>query len=639
MNLNGCKKNSFFVSIKTLTETILPKPTTHVRFLKFVCSIEGSSCIYFALKLNKMKTNTFINHHSINSTYNDATQAASAPILSIVYSQNKQEPLKIENALLRAGVGLWEYTINDNKLLITDGYANILGYDMLELSQLGTNGLLEKIVHPEDAGKLQSVFVKMRAGNIHEFQLTLRMLHKNGTYLSIWNTGNVSELNTNGKPCKFTGIIKETYTMSTQENENSKLVYELRDKNEKYEERIKLQHLLYTIFNLLNNNRNVHVTLSRTVNLIPSGCRMPNDVCARITFNGKSYESSDFMTSVYSLESSFETLLGKRGTVEIFYNNEITQSIVGPSFKESPNLTDTLATMLKSWLDKRETELSMQNMLVELEGKIEERTEEIKKTNSKLLTINKDINDSINYANRIQRAILPTEAAIKRVFDDAFVLYMPKDTVSGDFYWMHKTEDKIFYACADCTGHGVPGALMSMVGNQLLDHIISDRNIHEADLILKEIDKSITRMFKKGNIEEGLRDGMTISLCVVDKSKNSISFAGAGNNAYVVRNKELIVLEAEHLSIGGHGNEAKHFKKIKLSYKKGDSLYMFTDGFPDQFGGEKGKKLMRKTLLNMIIENSNAGMDKQKMLFENAFTKWKGNHFQVDDVTLLGVKL
>lgn len=547
---------------------------------------------------------------------------------------------KLENAIRSAKIGLWEYDTITNKISFNDEYAKILGYTTRELHSFGTYGLMHDLIHPEDLEKAIDAFSKMLSGEIKEFNFTLRILDKQKQYRWIFSTGSVSEWNEKGIPYKYSGIMKDDTESKKNEKEKNKLLKELARKKEMYEERIKEQQLLYTIFNLLNTGKNINLTLENIVNLLPSGCRLPEEICARIVFDGKSFCTENFNESFHFLNSSFETSSGKTGQIEIFYKTKLSEKNIGPSFNEAYSLVDTLSAMLKSWLDKRETERSLQNMLVELERKIEDRTEELKRANLKLTNINKDINDSIKYANRIQRAILPTEQMLNEAFNDAFVLYKPKDIISGDFYWLHKTEDKVFYVCADCTGHGVPGALMSMVGNQLLDYIISDRKIQEPDIILSEMDKAITKMFQKGQVAEALRDGMALSLCVIDNLQKTVSFAGANNNAYIFRNEKMLVLEANRLSIGGSDiNETKTFQKCEVNFESGDQLYMFTDGLPDQFGGPRGKKLMRKNLLELIKQNTHESMSVQGEIFEYAFSKWKGKNFQVDDVTLLGVKL
>jgi serine phosphatase RsbU (regulator of sigma subunit) len=415
---------------------------------------------------------------------------------------------------------------------------------------------------------------------------------------------------------------------------------QLEHNQKRYDERIKEQEMLYNLFSILGTNKYVNYALQSVVEAIPSGSMHAELITARITFGGKEFCSVNFSESLSYLFAGFETLGGKKGTVEVFYHSDEKGFVLEPSNMEGHNLVNAIAKLLRGWLNKYEAENKLRNMLVELESKIEDRTTELRKANDILNSVNKDINDSINYANKMQRAILPTKNLLNTIFDDAFVLYKPKDIVSGDFYWVHQSVNKIFYACADCTGHGVPGALMSMVGNQLLNNIITEKKISDPSLILKEMDEAIVKLFHNGNVTDHLRDGMAMSLCVIDKENKKLSFAGAYNNAYVQTGTELKVLRASRQSVGGSDEgEKKNFATEVFDYKKGDLLYMFTDGYSDQFGGPSIKKFLRKNLLDLLAEMKHIGMDMQQYILEKAHNDWKGDHFQVDDITVLGVKL
>ncbi len=420
----------------------------------------------------------------------------------------------------------------------------------------------------------------------------------------------------------------------------SKKTTEVTQKLGKYSKGLSEQSLFYYLFDLLDTNRNINYVLQKIVDTLPSAAQFKQKIYARIVFNNFEYRTTNFIETPITLNVAFKTHRDKKGQLEIFYLTKSVSKHQEVLFVEQQLLIDAISKMIISWLNRYETEKELETMLVQLEMKIEDRTEQLKKANQKLIDMNKDINDSINYANRIQRAILPTNDIMNLVFKEAFVFYKPKDIISGDFYWLHKTANKIFYACADCTGHGVPGALMSMVGHQLLDHIIIDKKIFEPNRILEEMDLAIIKLFKKSQLSDHLRDGMAISLCVIDMKDNIISYAGAYNNAYMFVKDELVVLEADRQSIGGNELQGgKKFNKIIKEYASGDLIYMFTDGLPDQFGGPKGKKFMRKNLLNLITKNKNERMELQGEIVEYSFEKWKRNNFQVDDVTLIGVKL
>lgn len=412
------------------------------------------------------------------------------------------------------------------------------------------------------------------------------------------------------------------------------------EKNYLYSERIKEQELLYNLFNILNGSKYLRNTLQAVVEIIPYGTQYPEEIKARLVFENELFYSVDFSESATYLSSTFQTYNFKKGKIEVFYQPNRNLGNIKPSFKEAKNLIECIALLLQGWLNKHETENHLQNMLAHLESKIEERTAELKVANEALSQINRDIEDSINYADNIQRAVLPATETIKNLFNDAFVFYKPKNIVSGDFFWIHQSGERIFYVCGDCTGHGVPGALMSMIGNQLLDHIITDKKISEPELILKEMDEAVTKLLKKEMASDYLRDGMALSLFVIDKSTQKVSFAGACNNSYMISGDEMFTFTADRLYIGGiEVAGGKNFLRTELNYKSGDQLYMFTDGFADQIGGPKQKKIMRKKLLALIFEIRELNHDEQKSIIEAFFNDWKTDNFQIDDVTLLGFKL
>jgi serine phosphatase RsbU (regulator of sigma subunit) len=407
-----------------------------------------------------------------------------------------------------------------------------------------------------------------------------------------------------------------------------------------YMERVKEQELVYNLFNILGSNLYLKQTLQLVAEEIPNGTQFPAEIRSRLTFDGVSFYSSGFAESSTCIQREFRTFGSKSGKIEVYYLSQSGSGKLQLSLTNAQNLVDCIAKLLQGWLNKYETENRLRNMLVELEAKIEEKTYVLNKANSILNEVNKEIKDSISYANRIQRAVLPTTETIRSQFEDAFVLYKPKDIVSGDFYWTHHEGNKVFLVCADCTGHGVPGALMSMVGTQLLDHIVTDKKISDPDRIMNEMDKSIARMFRNETTPEHLRDGMAISLCVVDKSTNRLSFAGACNNAYLVRNNQVILLRADRHSLGGtQVAGGKSFIDTELDYHAGDQVYMLTDGFPDQNGGPKGKKFLRNKLIKLIMEIGALDHHLQKQVLESYLAEWKEGHFQIDDITVMGIKL
>jgi serine phosphatase RsbU (regulator of sigma subunit) len=264
---------------------------------------------------------------------------------------------------------------------------------------------------------------------------------------------------------------------------------------------------------------------------------------------------------------------------------------------------------------------------------------ELKKAYDIIEEKNRDITDSINYARRIQRAMLPDPLEIIGLSDKCFILYLPKDIISGDFYWFNETDGKLIAAAGDCTGHGVPGALMSMLGISFLEEIVKNRNITESDKILNELRREVqSALHQKGRSEEA-KDGMDISLCVIDNSKNNLQFSGAFNNLYLIRDKELNEYRADRMPIGISGLSEKSFSTQNIPTRKGDLIYMFSDGYADQFGGPSNKKFKYPTLKELLIKIHKLPLSEQKTRLEKVFSEWKGSSPQIDDVLILGVKL
>jgi len=252
---------------------------------------------------------------------------------------------------------------------------------------------------------------------------------------------------------------------------------------------------------------------------------------------------------------------------------------------------------------------------------------------------NKDITDSINYSKRIQEAMLPSAKLKYKLFKDIFILYKPKDIVSGDFYWYTEKNGKRFIAACDCTGHGVPGALMSMIGNNILNQIVSEKGITEPNEILSQLNYEIKKSLKQNQKSE-TKDGMDIALVCL-KPNNEIEFSGAQRPLWIIRNTGVFEeIKATKFSIGGiHNEDEKLFDKHCIQLQENDSIYLFTDGFADQFGGKEGKKFMSKRLKEILVANYSLSMKEQEHSLERNLNEWKGNIEQVDDVLVIGVKI
>ena len=269
-----------------------------------------------------------------------------------------------------------------------------------------------------------------------------------------------------------------------------------------------------------------------------------------------------------------------------------------------------------------------------LEATVAERTSELREQKEIVEAQHEHITEGIDYAKNIQMAILPSEDELKDAFADHFVLYSPKETVGGDFYWMFKEGDQIWAAAVDCTGHGVSGAFMSMIGSDLLNQIIIEKRIREPERILAEMDKGIELAFAQSAKEFESDQGMDVALVRIDTKTNQVDFAGALRPIYAMQNGELIEHEGDRLAISSSENEnEKKFTKISLDLAVGDVIYLSSDGFADQFGGPKGKKFMTRRFKETITENHQLKMVDQHQAFKKALDDWKGTEFnQIDDI-------
>ncbi|MBD3638559.1 MAG: SpoIIE family protein phosphatase [Crocinitomicaceae bacterium] len=249
---------------------------------------------------------------------------------------------------------------------------------------------------------------------------------------------------------------------------------------------------------------------------------------------------------------------------------------------------------------------------------------------------NRDITDSINYAQKIQNSILPSLDEFISAFDDLAVLYKPKDIVAGDFYYMSKQGDNIFIAAADCTGHGVPGAMVSVICSNALSHAINDRKLTNTGEILNDVREVVVQKFQGS--PDGIKDGMDVSLCRFDLKNNELEYSGANNSIYIISGGELEEMKPDKQPVG-HFDHAKPFtSKIKM-LNKGDLIIMFSDGFADQFGGEKGKKLKYKPFKEILLNNHSTSLAQQMKMLNTKFENWMGDFEQVDDVCVIGVRI
>jgi len=309
-----------------------------------------------------------------------------------------------------------------------------------------------------------------------------------------------------------------------------------------------------------------------------------------------------------------------------------------------------LLALIAAYIQRREQQLRLQTM--KLEQAVQARTEEvvmqkkeieeqhdaIKEQNERIRLINTNMTDSITYARRIQRAVFPPEEHLGRLFRESFVMNRPKDIVSGDFFWMANKKGKKVISVADCTGHGVPGAFMSMLGITLLNDLVNTRNILEPDTILNLLKNEIIRALRQKGKSDEATDGMDMALCVYDTAEAKLQYAGGFNPLVLVRDGEITRIKADPMPIGIGAITGREFTRHELEVRKGDVIYLYSDGYEDQFGGEKNKKFSRKRFRELLLNIHTLTMPEQKRTLESTLDEWMEGVEQIDDITVLGIR-
>jgi len=276
---------------------------------------------------------------------------------------------------------------------------------------------------------------------------------------------------------------------------------------------------------------------------------------------------------------------------------------------------------------KAEVQIDHQKMLLE-------------SNNRELESKNEDIVSSINYAKRIQQAILPNDENIQRGIPLSFILYKPRDIVSGDFYWFSEIDpDSYIIVAADCTGHGVPGAFMTVIGSNLLTQIINENKVTEPSLIMTQLDQHITATLKQEKQHlQIIQDGMDLSLLKVNKQTKEFVYTSAKRPAILIRNNEMQEFKGSKNTLGGLRSGEKTFDEIKIKYQEGDIIYLFTDGYIDQFGGAGNKKFMIRRLRELLLSVHHLPMHEQKLKLNASISEWIGSNEQTDDILIMGIK-
>jgi serine phosphatase RsbU (regulator of sigma subunit) len=309
------------------------------------------------------------------------------------------------------------------------------------------------------------------------------------------------------------------------------------------------------------------------------------------------------------------------------------------SYTKNKELVDEQKKMLELNQLQISELMETQNHLITATWRERELKEELQKTKSIIEAQNKKILDSINYAKRIQKAIIPDDLAMKNALGEYLMVYKPKDVVSGDFPWLYKNGDYTYVAVVDCTGHGVPGAMMSLIGHLLLNDISNDVNPKTPADILNSLHLNLVSTLKQNLPDSNSNDGMDISVCRVNYKTGELLYAGAHRPLFGIINEEFVELKGDKFPIGGIQYEKKRvpFSNHELKINKNDKVFMFSDGLPDQPGGELGKKFSPSRIQELIVSNKSHSLSDMQAIFEGAIDSWMQGHKQIDDILLIGL--
>lgn len=280
--------------------------------------------------------------------------------------------------------------------------------------------------------------------------------------------------------------------------------------------------------------------------------------------------------------------------------------------------------------ERKKSEDALKKLNENLEEKIVSRT-------AQLQAKNKDIMDSLNYARKIQQAFLPKRSMLMDSFIESMVIYQPKDVVSGDFYWLRKDENYTYLAVADCTGHGVPGALVSMIGMEQLNNLVLE--LDSPAKMLENLNEVVSTALRQNERQEGSQDGMDIALCSLDQESGTLHYSGANRPLWIIRKGSHVVEEYKPVKRGiGYKNTERPFESLHIQLERGDSVYLFTDGFADTFGGKSGKKLSTRKFKELLLSIQYLSLKDQEFFLKDFIEKWKGGMEQIDDILVLGFR-
>ena len=352
-----------------------------------------------------------------------------------------------------------------------------------------------------------------------------------------------------------------------------------------------------------------------------------------------SIKSNKNIQKMADLRTEFE-VTKKQAEVDVLQKNKIIQLIVIVALVLILLLAIGLILLYYYSLKRS------QRLIVALDERrilLEKQSQELKEQREELMLQKEEIISSINYAQRIQSAILPPEAYITELLNENFIFYKPKDIVSGDFYWIKQVKHYIILVSADCTGHGVPGAFMSMLGISHLNEIVQNREITQANQILNELRKQIKNSLRQSGKREGSRDGIDIALCVIDTKKNIMQYSGANNPLYIISNNNgesvFKEIKADPMPVGVHFSSDKSFTNHEIQLEIGDTFYIFSDGFVDQIGGNNNHRFTSEKFKKLLLDIHYQPMYEQKEILEETLIDWMGVNSQRDDILVIGARV
>lgn len=308
-----------------------------------------------------------------------------------------------------------------------------------------------------------------------------------------------------------------------------------------------------------------------------------------------------------------------------------------------PKEMEGLLNIISDAYDHYEENLELMQRAIELSSiELNQAKSKISKALVELNEKNEDLLSSIHYARLIQEAILPSEDRFKSALPESFVFHRPRDIVSGDFYWMQEYQDKILVAAVDCTGHGVPGAFMSIIGNNALNAAVREEGLTTPSLILDSLNRNVSATLRQQSSKEeaGIKDGMDIALLCIDLNHRQLQYSGAYNPLYIIRNGHLMETKGDKFPIGlSIDDKLRLFTNHTFELQEGDVIFIFSDGYPDQFGGPQGKKFKYDNFRSLLFDVHELSPRKQLKQIERTFDEWKGDLVQLDDCLVIGIKI